>query len=110
MPKKKGTEGGPSWILEPPGPDEISFSVAIGPQVEVTPETRSALEALMNDLADQEVADFVFGSEPASRAATEETTAARACVGLRTCAPYKKCTVLTTQPNCYVLVHCRIAP
>ena len=45
-------EGQPErqWIVEPPGPGEISLHMALGEGVELTEEQESAVRALVNSL------------------------------------------------------------
>ena len=43
-------EGRRRWIVEPPGPGEISLHMALGEGVELTEEQESAVRALVNSL------------------------------------------------------------
>src|SRR5690348_17168803 len=85
------------WLLEPPANDRIHLYVAVGPEVELSDEARSALERLMSALQEEEVSGFDFSEMAAFK-----------CPAQRKCTPYGVCTLYKT-PNCYVLVSCQIA-
>ena len=48
------------FMLEPPGPGEISFQIVEGDDVEVTPELQAAFAALMEDLRGGEMQGYVY--------------------------------------------------
>ena len=88
------------WLLEPPGPGETHINVAIGSDVELSPEARATLETLISSLEGSEVSGYMLADGLADFSAT--------CPAERRCAPYGRCRVLTKDPNCYTFTHCKI--
>ncbi|MCU0269290.1 MAG: hypothetical protein MUF83_11665 [Acidimicrobiales bacterium] len=85
------------WLAEPPAAGEVRFLFEAGEDVELTPEARDALDALVTALQGGEVEGF----------------AARACPALGACSDfwcvsYLGCSPVTRKP-CGWLVNCRIA-
>jgi hypothetical protein len=55
---ESGASEGRSWLIEPPGPGEITFGVALGEGVEDNAETRAAIEALISTMVKGEVQGY----------------------------------------------------
>lgn len=87
------------WLLEPPESGEIHVNIAIGSEVELSPEALGAIETLMGSLQESEVSGFALG--------LGDDDFAAACSTYRICNPYGACQPLTRKP-CYSYVHCRI--
>jgi hypothetical protein len=94
MPEERPDSDEPGWLLEPPSPGEVHMNVAIGSEVELSPEARRALETLMSHLQDDEVMGFL-----------------PPCGGLDACSNYKcelgKCLPLRKYP-CAMDVNCKV--
>jgi hypothetical protein len=82
----------PRWLLDP-RPGEAQIHIAVGPEAELTPELREALEELASALHQGEVAGY---AKP------------QPCPELKVCAPYGACDPKTSSP-CANLTTCRIA-
>ncbi|HTE83679.1 MAG TPA: hypothetical protein VK821_03030 [Dehalococcoidia bacterium] len=48
------------WVVEPLGPGEISFQIAAGKDVEVTPELQTAFSALVETLRSSDVQGYAY--------------------------------------------------
>lgn len=96
MPEENQEPDDPTWLLQPPQAGEIHLHIAVGDEVELSPEARSALETLTNHLQDAEVMGF-----------------AQPCGSLDACGGYVcrlgKCLPLTKQPNCVAYTNCKVA-
>ncbi len=46
------------WLLQPPRPGEVHIHVAVGEEIEVSPEVRERIEELMASLVQSEVSGF----------------------------------------------------
>jgi len=57
-------------MLEPPGPGEISFQIAEGDGVEVTPDLQAAFAALVEKLRGGEVQGYVYDATCPSKLVT----------------------------------------
>jgi hypothetical protein len=91
------------WLVEPPGPGGLKFKIAVGDEVQVTPEIRQAYETLLEALGGGEVEAYdMAGSD---------------CAGYRkgcgtnvfSCSPRRKCFAEVQQP-CLIDYHCVISP
>ena len=91
---------GSEWLLEPPEPGEIKINIAIGDDVELSPETRQELESLMRTIDEAEVAGFAAGTDSG-------------CPSLDDCSWYscslRRCVPLTRAP-CAWNVECKVKP
>ena len=95
MTSEPSTPGGSRWLLEPPGPQEISLHFAAGENAEITDEIQHAFEKLIQTLG----GDDVRGFAPSPK-----------CGPLTfTCTPDGRCTVESQSPLCEVDYHCKIA-
>jgi hypothetical protein len=99
MPEDERDEEDTGWLLEPPDSGQVHVSIAIGSDVELSPEATAALERFMSTLQEAEVSgfDFSLGAD-----------AAAGCKGYRICNPYGVCQPVVRKP-CLSYVHCRIA-
>ena len=94
MPDDPHDEFESRWLLEPPAPGTVHIKVAVGSEVELSPEARAALETLMSSLEESEVSGFVMSS----------------CGVHETCAPaYGRCQPFEAYP-CMWYTQCHIAP
>lgn len=98
MPEDEHEDAESDWLLEPPEPGEVQVNIAIGPDVELSPEAREALETLMSSLQESEVSGF---------ASLGEADLGSKCPTYRICKSYGWCQPLTTAP-CLVYTRCRI--
>jgi len=87
------------WLLQPPGPNEIQFQIAVGDGVEVSDDVRQALEDLMSKLQFDDVEGFGISCEPRCRTLAN--------CGTKTCKPLNNCTELTVKP-CLADMRCII--
>jgi len=95
MTSEPSTPGGSRWLLQPPGPQEVSFQFATGENAEITPEIQRAFEKLIRTLVGEDVRGFAGSPN---------------CLTLRfTCAPNGRCTVESQSPGpCEVDYSCKV--
>lgn len=93
---------GRRWLVEPPGPQQVTFRIAAGDQVEIGPEIREAFERLVEALASAEVEGFDMAADcPAYKKGCTTNTF--------DCVTRGKC-VWEAQAPCLMQYHCIIAP
>ena len=84
-----------SWLLQPLAPDEVRIHVSVGDDVELSAEFRAALDALLAELHEDEVAGFGVP-----------------CPSLSACSKYScelgKCVPLNNFP-CFADMSCKVA-
>lgn len=91
----------PTWLLEPPGSNQVHFHIETGEDVELSPGARQAIEDLVRELSggEDEVEGFMFGiwdcDEYGNPCGPDNCT-------LNNCQP------LTTTPLCFAHSHCKI--
>ena len=94
MPDEPHDESHSRWLVEPPAAGVVDIRVAIGSEVELSPEARAALETLISRLEESEVSGFVMSS----------------CGVHETCAPaYGSCKPFEAYP-CFWYTQCHISP
>jgi hypothetical protein len=97
MAEDTGDRAESSWLLEPPGADEVHIEIGIGAEADLSPEARAALDRLLDELGereDVEVAAFECSIGP--------------CSDYHVCSTFKNCRPRETSPSCFRYVHCRI--
>jgi hypothetical protein len=102
---------GSDWLLEPPSSGEVHVSIAVGTDVELSPDAMAALETLMSRLQESELSGFAqYPGGSTGQPGEPESVAARTspCRPYRICNPYRSCQPLESFP-CFSYVHCRIA-
>jgi hypothetical protein len=96
MPDETSNQPESSWLLEPPGADEVHIAIELGSDVELSAEARDALDRLMSSLGESEEAEvgaFACVIGP--------------CPDYRICKTYGKCRPRETG-TCLAWFHCRI--
>lgn len=106
-PTERGDEGRAesAWLLEPPRPGEVRLHVAIGDDTQLSPEVRSALEALVGQVHEAEVEGFGVKAPPGC--STLSCPEYGMCSDF-SCWPLGKCGILWKSP-CKVHTGCSIA-
>jgi hypothetical protein len=88
------------WLVEPPGPQDVSFQIAAGDQVEITPEIRRAFDDLVEALGG--------GGDVEGFTASDCTGYIKGCTTNEfSCQPRRKC-LGEHQAPCFVDYHCYI--
>ena len=88
-----GGSGERQWLVEPPGPQEISFQISTGDQVEVTPEVQQAFENLLQTLRGGDVQGYVYDPKCTTKNVL--------------CEPNYRCSTESQKP-CLIDYQCRI--
>jgi hypothetical protein len=67
MTSESGGDEERRFLLEPPAPGEITFQIAAGNEVEVSPEVQTAFAALVETLRGGEIKGYVFSAHCPNR-------------------------------------------
>jgi hypothetical protein len=87
------------WLVEPVGPNDMRIHIDVGDGVELSEEAQAALDTLLAELQESEVAGF---------ASIPPCPSLKAC-GDYMCNPLGKCSGLYKRP-CFADVTCWILP
>jgi hypothetical protein len=113
MTSESGSSEGRRWLVEPPGPQQISIQIATGDQVEVTPELRRAFDGLLQALNAGEIEGYTAAFETGAQVTFCTVDCTHYLTGCTSnifnCTPRRKCMVETQAP-CLIDYHCAIAP
>ena len=88
------------WLLEPAQPDQINISIAIGDNVEVTPELREAVDRLLSVVGMGDVTGYTL---PGTCGPQSISCPTFYNCNLDTCRP------VVQYPNCLLYTNCRVA-
>jgi hypothetical protein len=99
MTNQSQDQSGSSWLVEPPGPGEVHFEIALGEGLTMTEETQQAIEALLKQILGGETEGYAAGCYP--KCADLKNCGVLECTSLNNCKPLK-------QQPCLALMSCTI--
>jgi hypothetical protein len=88
-----------AWLIEPPNSGEIKFQIALGDQVEVTPEMRQAFDNLVSALSTADVEGYTDACIDYIKGCTSNSF---------NCDPRQRC-AHEGQAPCFMNYFCKIA-
>ncbi|HTE83682.1 MAG TPA: hypothetical protein VK821_03045 [Dehalococcoidia bacterium] len=94
MTSESGGSEGRQWLVEPPGPQQISLQIAGGDELEITPDVQAAFDAFVQVLRGSDVQGYL--KDPSCTARD------------MTCTINGNCHSEYQHPNCLIDYHCQI--
>ena len=101
MTSESGASEERRWLVEPPGAQDIAFSITAGDQVDVTLEVRQAFSDLLDAVADADVEGYMSDNCTGFVTGCQTNT--------YSCSPRRRCTTEAQAP-CEMDYSCAIAP